>query len=338
MAGFKLGSGVRSRHTKGTSGRETGTRGAGKGDKANVQPRESCEPCALASVRFRVMRRSLRTTTLALAAASFLALLEILRTTLTRVFEGRTVTSADVHGVLPMWLTIVIASPWCAFMAARFPFHKGRTLRTLAAHVGGGLVFVAIHIVLLYAYHTVIGGARFIPSPTHVLHMYFFYIALEMSIYAGIVVVLLLLDARREAAEREVTAARLSESLAAARLEGLQAQIRPHFLFNTLNALAVLARRGDGAGGGSRDRGPGRASARVVRFARPARDSARRGTRLPRALRQPAGHPLSRTASKWSGPSTWKREARSSRRSSCSRWSRTRSSTASRLRAADACG
>ena len=27
----------------------------------------------------------------------------------------------------------------------------------------------------------------------------------------------------------------------------LQAQIRPHFLFNTLNALAVLARKGDGA-------------------------------------------------------------------------------------------
>jgi len=69
---------------------------------------------------------------------------------------------------------------------------------------------------------------------------------MEASVYAAIVVVIMLLEARREAAERSVAAARLERSLAAARLESLQAQIRPHFLFNTLNALAVLARRGDG--------------------------------------------------------------------------------------------
>jgi two-component system, LytTR family, sensor kinase len=38
--------------------------------------------------------------------------------------------------------------------------------------------------------------------------------------------------------EREVTAARLSAQLSAARLQALQAQLRPHFLFNTLNTIA----------------------------------------------------------------------------------------------------
>ena len=91
------------------------------------------------------MRRSLRSYATALAIASFLALLEILRTTLTRVLEGEAMTGHEVlHRVLPLWITIVLASPWCAVMAARFPFHRGRTLRTLAAHVGGGAVFVAI--------------------------------------------------------------------------------------------------------------------------------------------------------------------------------------------------
>jgi CheY-like chemotaxis protein len=90
-------------------------------------------------------------------------------------------------------------------------------------------------------------ATRALPSGAHLLHTYVFYIGMEASVYGAIVVVVMLLEARREAAERRVAAARLERSLADARLESLQAQIRPHFLFNTLNALAVLARRGDGA-------------------------------------------------------------------------------------------
>jgi sensor histidine kinase YesM len=132
-------------------------------------------------------------------------------------------------------------------MAWRFPFRAGRTFRTLSAHLGGAAVFVAIHMILLFAVHALRGDPRMHPSAPALLHTYAFYIAMEMSVYGAIVLVLLLLEARREAAEREVAAARLEKNVAAARLESLQAQIRPHFLFNTLNALAVLARRGEGA-------------------------------------------------------------------------------------------
>ena len=51
-----------------------------------------------------------------------------------------------------------------------------------------------------------------------------------------------------EAREREVQLARLSEQLAGARFSALQAQLNPHFLFNTLNTIAVRARDGDGVG------------------------------------------------------------------------------------------
>lgn len=51
-----------------------------------------------------------------------------------------------------------------------------------------------------------------------------------------------------EARDREVQVARLSEQLAGARFAALQAQVNPHFLFNTLNTIAVRARDGDGAG------------------------------------------------------------------------------------------
>lgn len=45
----------------------------------------------------------------------------------------------------------------------------------------------------------------------------------------------------------EVRATALQGELATAQLDTLRAQLNPHFLFNALNSVAVLARRGDGA-------------------------------------------------------------------------------------------
>ena len=51
-----------------------------------------------------------------------------------------------------------------------------------------------------------------------------------------------------EARAREVEVARLSEQLSSARFAALQAQLNPHFLFNTLNTIAVLVRDNDRRG------------------------------------------------------------------------------------------
>lgn len=51
-----------------------------------------------------------------------------------------------------------------------------------------------------------------------------------------------------EAREHEVQVARLSDQLSSARFAALQAQLNPHFLFNTLNTIAVLVRDNDREG------------------------------------------------------------------------------------------
>jgi signal transduction histidine kinase len=51
-----------------------------------------------------------------------------------------------------------------------------------------------------------------------------------------------------EANEEKVQVARLNEQLSGARFAALQAQVNPHFLFNTLNTIVVRARDGDNAG------------------------------------------------------------------------------------------
>jgi len=51
-----------------------------------------------------------------------------------------------------------------------------------------------------------------------------------------------------DARDREVQVARLSEQLSSARFASLQAQLNPHFLFNTLNTITVLVRDNDRQG------------------------------------------------------------------------------------------
>jgi two-component system LytT family sensor kinase len=194
------------------------------------------------------MSRTLRSVLVAVAVATFLGLLDVTRSSLGHLLQRMSPTPIDhVHQMLVLWATIILVSPWCAWMASRHPFRPGRAGRTLLAHAGGAAVFVGLHLALLIAVHVVVRGGHVPQSAPQLLHTYVFYVALEVGLYLGIVVVLTLLAAGHEPAARDVAAARLAERLAAARLEGLQAQIRPHFLFNTLNALAVLARRGDGA-------------------------------------------------------------------------------------------
>jgi signal transduction histidine kinase len=68
-----------------------------------------------------------------------------------------------------------------------------------------------------------------------------------MAVYLGVVAIEHAIRYFTEARDREIQLARLSEQLAGARFAALQAQLNPHFLFNTLNTIAVLVRDGDRA-------------------------------------------------------------------------------------------
>ena len=65
----------------------------------------------------------------------------------------------------------------------------------------------------------------------------------ELTMYAAIAVFSYALALQAEAQRRDVALAQLQTGLSEARLLSLQRQLRPHFLFNTLHAIAALIRR-----------------------------------------------------------------------------------------------
>jgi LytS/YehU family sensor histidine kinase len=65
---------------------------------------------------------------------------------------------------------------------------------------------------------------------------------LNLIVYAAILAISYTVESRRRLAVRETEAARLSTQLAEAQLKALRRQLEPHFLFNTLHAIAGLVR------------------------------------------------------------------------------------------------
>ena len=63
-----------------------------------------------------------------------------------------------------------------------------------------------------------------------------------LVLYVTILAVSFVLDSRSRLAHQQMETARLNEQLSRAQLEALRRQIEPHFLFNSLNAIAGLVR------------------------------------------------------------------------------------------------
>jgi hypothetical protein len=82
------------------------------------------------------------------------------------------------------------------------------------------------------------------PDPYLQLWMHKFYGGLlsYLVLYGLILLVNHVLDAREQLAFQQTETARLNEQLSKSQLSALRRQIEPHFLFNTLNAIAGLVR------------------------------------------------------------------------------------------------
>lgn len=159
------------------------------------------------------------------------------------------------------WLIYAVVTPVIFWASAKWPVRSPKVARHAWLHLGFALVFC-----LGWALSAKVMdvGLAYLFSPEEFVTVFTaanrarLYIEAASWIFAalpfGVIVYACMSGMAHafaffaESYDREVTLARMSEQLAGARFAALEAQVNPHFLFNTLNTMVVRARDGDSQG------------------------------------------------------------------------------------------
>jgi two-component system, LytTR family, sensor kinase len=146
------------------------------------------------------------------------------------------------------WLIYAFLTPAVFAVARRWPIARPHLMRRALLHGAISLVFCAAWAgsgtLLKVALLGVPREGWLLPF----ISWTFITLPFGVSVYLAVVGIEHAIRYFVEARDREIQMARLSEQLSSARFAALQAQLNPHFLFNTLNTIAVLVRDGDRAG------------------------------------------------------------------------------------------
>ena len=161
---------------------------------------------------------------------------------ISRTYQGRPL---NVVSTLSKWLSCAyiwaLLTPIVIYLCRRFRIERGR-LRNLLVHLAASLAFSLIQ---LGGYLVAISYIDPLSKPFASVFQEFVVTGLHFNLltYWALVALSHAADHYRKYRERELTASQLKAQLADAQLSALKMQLHPHFLFNTLNAIAVLVRK-----------------------------------------------------------------------------------------------
>jgi sensor histidine kinase YesM len=163
-----------------------------------------------------------------------------------QVYRGRPVKLMET---LSTWLICAyiwaILTPLILDLVRRFRVEIGH-LRNLLVHLLASLIFSLIQLGAYIAATLVIGLEHSNKSFSNIFQE-FIVTGLHFNLltYWALVGLSHAADYYRKYQERELNASQLRAQLAHAQLTALKMQLHPHFLFNTLNAIVMLVRKGD---------------------------------------------------------------------------------------------
>jgi two-component system, LytTR family, sensor kinase len=157
--------------------------------------------------------------------------------------------------LLLAWLPWALATPLVLRLGRRYPPTQWKRLSNWGAHLAACAAVGLVSAAWIALLEDLLNPWALVPGPEPFAELWFhkFYngILSYLILYGTILLVSHLRDSRDRLARQQTETARLNEQLSKAQLNALRRQIEPHFLFNTLNAIAGLVRekRNDAAVG-----------------------------------------------------------------------------------------
>jgi signal transduction histidine kinase len=140
-------------------------------------------------------------------------------------------------GVMPLW---TLATPLILALSRRLPLERGTWQWAVLTHAAGLMIVFAADGLLSMVASPTVGGHRLT-----FWQQTWRYSFINAFFYGGVVAVEHAARYYRLYLDRRFHASELEAQLSAAQLQALQMQIRPHFLFNTLNTISGLVRIDD---------------------------------------------------------------------------------------------
>lgn len=152
-----------------------------------------------------------------------------------RIYEGRPpALTSDFFGTLGEMYSLGLLTPLLIYVAHAFPPSRRPAILTLGVYVASLIVVCAIGLPLLaFVGNTFLNRQFTVKS------------ALQEGIftfltYSVVLTIVVAITQVRLANERLARALRLEADLTKLRVEALQRQLHPHFIFNTLNAVGAI--------------------------------------------------------------------------------------------------
>lgn len=144
---------------------------------------------------------------------------------------------------LLIWLPWALWSQLVVLVGDRVPLERGTVLRALAAHALLSPVVIALQILVIWSVTVSFGMNEARGLESMIVIGIRQYGDLLIVVYWAVVGAHASIRWHERWQEQAVVAARLREDVAQASLQALRAQVNPHFLFNSLNAVVTLIGR-----------------------------------------------------------------------------------------------
>lgn len=149
-----------------------------------------------------------------------------------------TFIAAAAHSAVTWYVFAFLTIPLLKFVR-RFPIQKKTPAAMILLYIFASILFSFAHTTTTYLFWFKRLGYKVVFSEDFILHLISHY-AFNLIIFLSIIGLYYLIEYYRISRERELRTAELKTLLSQTRLQVLKMQIQPHFLFNTLNAIAAL--------------------------------------------------------------------------------------------------